>query len=133
MVTGNKWWGSLKYRIRDFAVKYGQQYKLDRTKMAKSLDDRLYRELVVGLASYPLAERFGWLLGKVHSQWNWAPVFLLTWWLSRNALPLVDWAFKAGLADMPDGLRCGSGFEETALHAFYYCEQVRTFWSHFGE
>ena len=36
-VTGNKWWGS-KYRIRDFAIKYGKQLNLDR---AKSLDDRL--------------------------------------------------------------------------------------------
>ena len=42
-VTGNKWWGSLKYRIRDFAIKYGRQLKLDRTKKVKSLDDRLSR------------------------------------------------------------------------------------------
>ena len=40
-VTGNMWWGSLKYRIRDFAIKYGRQFKLDRIKMVKSLDDRL--------------------------------------------------------------------------------------------
>ena len=31
--TGNKWWGSLKFRIWDFAIKYGQQLKLNRTKM----------------------------------------------------------------------------------------------------
>ena len=31
-VTGNRWWGSLKHRIRDFATKYGQQLNLDRTK-----------------------------------------------------------------------------------------------------
>ena len=40
-VTGNKWWGSLKYRIRDFAIKYGRQLKLDKTYMVKSLDVRL--------------------------------------------------------------------------------------------
>ena len=40
-VTGNRWWGSLKHRIRDFATKYGRQLKLHRTKEAKSIDDRL--------------------------------------------------------------------------------------------
>ena len=39
VVTGNKWLESLKYKIRDFAIKYGQQLKLDRAKKAKSLDD----------------------------------------------------------------------------------------------
>ena len=34
---------------------------------------------------------------------------------------------------MPDCLRCGSGLEETALHAFYYCERNRPFWSHVEE
>ena len=42
-VTGNRWWGSLKYRIRDFAIKYGRQLKLDRTKKTKSLEDKLSR------------------------------------------------------------------------------------------
>ena len=42
-VTGNKWWVYLKYMIRDFAIKYGRQFKLDRTKMVKSLEDRLSR------------------------------------------------------------------------------------------
>ena len=42
-VTGNKWWVSLKYRIRDFATKYGQQLNLDKAKEAKSIDDRLSR------------------------------------------------------------------------------------------
>ena len=42
-VTGNRWWVSLKHRIRDFATKYGQQFNLDRTKEAKSIDDRLSR------------------------------------------------------------------------------------------
>ena len=40
-VTGNKWCGSFKYRIRDFAIKYGRQLKLDWAKKAKSLEDRL--------------------------------------------------------------------------------------------
>ena len=41
VVTGNKWWESLKYRIRDFAIKYGQQLQLDRAKKGRSLEDRL--------------------------------------------------------------------------------------------
>ena len=101
----------------------------------------LYQELVVGSASDPLMEWLSWLQAEVRCQWNLAPVsgflnnfeFSLTWWLAWNALPLTDWAFKAGLADMPDCLRCGSGLEETTLHAFYYCERVLPFWSHAGE
>ena len=34
---------------------------------------------------------------------------------------------------MPDCLRCGSGLEETAEHAFYYSERVRLFWDYVGE
>ena len=34
---------------------------------------------------------------------------------------------------MPDCARCDSGLEETAEHAFYYCERVREFWDHVGE
>ena len=51
----------------------------------------------------------------------------------RNALPLRDLHYKAGLADMPDFPRGGCGLEETAEHAFYYCERVRPFWDHVGE
>ena len=40
-ITWNKWWGSLKYRIRFSAIKYGRQLKLDRAKKAKTLDDWL--------------------------------------------------------------------------------------------
>ena len=47
-VTGNRWWVSLKYRIRDFTTKYGQQLNLDKAKEAKSIDDRLSRVVVVG-------------------------------------------------------------------------------------
>ena len=57
---------------------------------------------------------------------------LVTWRLARNALPLRDLNFKAGLADMPDCPRCSSGLEETAEHAFYYCGRVRPFWDHVG-
>ena len=42
-VTGNRWWVSLKHRIRDFATKYGQQLNLDRTQEVKSIDDKLSR------------------------------------------------------------------------------------------
>ena len=101
----------------------------------------LYRELVVGSASDPLSERRGWTTGEIRSHWNWAPgssflnnsEFSLTWRLVRNALPLAGLNYKAGLADMPDCARCGSGLEETAEHAFYYCERVRPFWDHVGE
>ena len=40
-VTGNRWWVSLKHRIRDFATKYFRQLNLDWTKEAKSIEDRL--------------------------------------------------------------------------------------------
>ena len=47
-VTGNRWWVSLKHRIRDFATKYGRQLNLDRTKEAKSIDDRLSQAVAGG-------------------------------------------------------------------------------------
>ena len=47
-INGNKWWGSLKHRIRDFAIKYGRQLNLDRTKMTKSLEDKLSRAVKGG-------------------------------------------------------------------------------------
>ena len=37
-VTGNRWWVSLKHRIRDFPTKYGRQLNLDQTTEAKSID-----------------------------------------------------------------------------------------------
>ena len=97
----------------------------------------LYRELVVCSASDPLSERHGWTAEEIRSHWNWAAgsSFLnnsLTWWLVRNSLPLRGLNYKAGLADMPDCPRCGSGLEETAEHAFYYCERVSPFWDHVG-
>ena len=101
----------------------------------------LYRELVVGSASDPLSKRRGWTVEEIRSHWNWAPgssflnnsEFSLTWRLIQNALPLLGLNYKVGLADMPDCPRCASGLEETAEHAFYYCEWVRPFWDHVGE
>ena len=37
-VNGNKWWGSLEHRIRDFAIRYRRQLNLDRTKVTKFLE-----------------------------------------------------------------------------------------------
>ena len=37
------------------------------------------------------------------------------------------------MADMPDCARCGSVLEETAEHAYYYCDRVRPYWDHVGE
>ena len=34
---------------------------------------------------------------------------------------------------MPNFARCGSGLEETTMHAFYYSERVCPFWSHVGK
>ena len=48
VVTGNRWWVSLKHKIRDFATKYGRQLNLDRTKEAKSIDDQLSRAVAGG-------------------------------------------------------------------------------------
>ena len=100
----------------------------------------LYQELVVGSASDPLSERRGWTAEEIRSHWNWAlgssflnnSEFSLTWQLARNVLPLLGLNYKAGLADMPDCPRYGSGLEETAEHA-YYCERVRPFWDHVRE
>ena len=47
-VTGNRWWASLIYRIRDIATKYGQQLNLDKAKETKSIDDRLSRAVAGG-------------------------------------------------------------------------------------
>ena len=90
----------------------------------------LYRELVVGSTSDPLSERRGWRAEEIRSHWNWAlgssflnnSEFSLTWRLARNALLLLGLNYRAGLADMPDCAHCSSGLEETAEHAFCYCE-----------
>ena len=51
-VIGNKCWASLKYRIRDFAIKYSQQLALHRAKKVKSLEDRLSRAMEGRLRSH---------------------------------------------------------------------------------
>ena len=71
----------------------------------------LYRVLVVGSISDPLVER----LEEVCSQLNNSEFLFLA---------------KKALLDCLHG---GSGLEETALHAFYYCVWVRSFWSHVVE
>ena len=96
---------------------------------------------MVGSASDPLSERRDWTAEETRSHWNWAPglsflnnsEFSLTWRLIRNALPLLGLNYKAGLADIPDGARCGSGLKGTAEHTFYYCERVHPSWDHIGE
>ena len=40
--------GSLKHRIRDFTPKYGRQLNLDRSKVAKSLEDKLFQVVEIG-------------------------------------------------------------------------------------
>ena len=106
-----------------------------------------YQELVVGSPLDPLMDQLGWSLEEVHSQWNWISgsgflnnsEFLLTCWLVWNVLPLAEWAFKAGLADMPDYICCSSGFEVAfpdcicCSSGFYNCQWVHLFWSHVGE
>ena len=89
----------------------------------------LYQELVVGSALDPLSEWRGWMAEEIRSHWNCAPgsSFL------NNSVFLLTWLFRAGRADMPDCARCSSGLEETAEHAFYYCERVRPFWDHVEE
>ena len=37
------------------------------------------------------------------------------------------------MADLFDCPRCNRELEETVVHAFYHCEQVRPFWSHVGD
>ena len=85
----------------------------------------MYQELMVGIASDPLVEQLGWSQGFAPSG--------IGVMFPRNALSLNDWAYKEGLADMPECTRCGKGVEQTAVHTFYYCERVRPFWSHVGE
>ena len=66
-VTGNRWWGSLKHRIRDFATKYGRRLNLDRTKEAKSIDDRHSRAVAGGDSLNVELARGGTLSARVAS------------------------------------------------------------------
>ena len=89
---------------------------------------------MVGSASDPLSGRRDWTAEEIRSHWAPDSSFLnnsdfsLTRRLARNALPLLGLNFRAGLADMSDCARCGTGLEETAEHAFYNSERVRPFW-----
>ena len=69
-----------------------------------------------------------WIRSKSVSANRWMK-FALNWIgrqvRGQSALPLAGWAVETGLADMSDCVRCGSGQEETVLHAFYYSERVR--------
>ena len=47
-VTENKWWGSLQYKIKDFAIKCSKQFNLNWDKKAKSLYDRFSRAVERG-------------------------------------------------------------------------------------
>ena len=47
-VTGNKCWGFLKHRIKDFAIKFCHLLNLDRTKVTKSLKDKFFRAVEGG-------------------------------------------------------------------------------------
>ena len=73
----------------------------------------------MGSATDPLSERCGWTAEDVRSHWNWAAGSNFN-------------NFRAGLADMHDSARCGSGLEETAEHA-YYSERGHLFWYHAGK
>ena len=54
-VTRNRWWVSLKHRIRNFATNYGRQINLDRP---KSIEDRISRAVADGdLLTVELARR----------------------------------------------------------------------------
>ena len=56
-VTRNRWWVSLKHRIRDFATRYGRQLNLDRTKEAKSIEDSFSGAVAGGSLTVELARR----------------------------------------------------------------------------
>ena len=47
-VIGNKWWGTLKFRIRDFTIKYCQRLALDKAARVKDIKDRLTRAVEGG-------------------------------------------------------------------------------------
>ena len=87
-----------------------------------------HKELVMGSASDSLREWHGWTVEEVCSHWLLEQFRVLV-----LALPLLGLNLRAGLADMPDCPRCGSDTEETAEHAFNYCERVRPFWDYVGE
>ena len=64
--TGNKWWGFLKYRVRDFTTKYNRHLNLDRSKVAKSLEDKLSQATEEG--DFPAIDLARWDLERVASK-----------------------------------------------------------------
>ena len=54
---GIRCWVYLKYRIRDFATKYGRQLNSDWTRKAKSIEDRLSRTVERGSLNVKIARR----------------------------------------------------------------------------
>ena len=74
----------------------------------------------------------------INSEMSWIGRQDRTFWTTPSSHLYGDWhgmrhPLSAGLADMNDCPRCGSGLEETVEHAFYYCERVRPFWDHVGD
>ena len=95
-----------------------------------------HRELVVDTASDPLKEWLSWSRDEIPSQWNWAPGsgFLNNNLAARSGRGTPHrLGFQGGLGRCPTALSAAVFLEETALHAFYYWERVRSFWSHVGE
>ena len=101
----------------------------------------LYRELVVGSASDPLSERRGWTAEEIRSHWNWAPgssflnnsEFSLTWRLARNALPLRDLNYKAGLADILIALAAAVAWKKRLSTPSTTASESGRFWDHVRE
>ena len=56
-VTRNRWGGSVKHRIRDFAINYGHKLNLDKTKIAKSLEGKLSRAVEWGTLTIDLVRQ----------------------------------------------------------------------------
>jgi len=44
-VIGNKWWADLKFRIKDFTIKYCQRLALDKAAKVKAIEDKISRAL----------------------------------------------------------------------------------------
>ncbi len=41
VITRNRWWGSLKHRIKDFTIKYCQNLTLDKARVEKLIEEWL--------------------------------------------------------------------------------------------
>ena len=89
---------------------------------------------MVGSASDLLLNQLGWSGKEVRSHWNWAPG---SGFLNNSEFSFIWQLFglnyKVVQGDKSDCPRCGRGLEETAEHAFYYCNRFRPFWNQVGE